>query len=89
MPIYTKSYLGQVGSYFITDPALSNVTILRVARNDLIFNRTLVTAGNMQFVYHVGPGKIAFDPSNPFSGPAPDLPVGINDLEKVQVKYRV
>lgn len=89
MPIYTKSYLGQVGSYFITDPALSNVTILRVARNDLIFNRTLVTAGNMQYVYNVGQGKIIFDTSNPFSGPAPDLPVSINDLEKVQVKYRV
>lgn len=89
MAIIKKQYLGQPGQSFINDPALSNVTILRVVRNDLIFNRTLFTAGNMQYVYRVGPGKIEFDSNNPFSGPAPDQPVSINDLEKVQVKYRV
>lgn len=90
MSIRTKYYVGSPGSTGFFDPALSNTEIFCVTRSGS--THTVVTvgeAGNLQVLYLAPSGGIFFDPTNPFNGPAPDLPVSINDLEKISVKYRV
>lgn len=89
--VYTKSYYGQPALWYIIDPALSNVEILRVTRNGLVHNRTgEETILSLEYFYSFG-GAINFDPTNPFTVDGDPDAFGWfpSQLEKIQVKYRV
>lgn len=90
MSIRTKYYFGTVGSTGFFDPALANTTIMKVTRSGTAYNPVITVgeASNLEVLYIASGGGIFFDPSLPFTGPAPDLPVSINDLEKISVKFR-
>lgn len=89
MSIRTKYYLGTPGSTGFFDPDLSNTVIFQVTRSGSTYSVIKVgEAANMEVLYLASGGGVFFDPSMPFTGPAPDLPVSINDLEKVSVKFR-
>jgi hypothetical protein len=89
MSLKTKYYFGMPGATGFFDPALSNTTIYSVTRSGTVYSViTVGEAANIQVLYLASGGGIFFDPNIPFIGPAPDLPISINDLEKISVKYR-
>lgn len=88
--IRTKQYYGTVGSTGFFDPELANTEIFLVTRSGTTYSPiiTVGEAANLEVLYIPSGGGIFFDPALPFNGPAPDLPVSINDLEKISVKFR-
>ena len=86
MAVKTKYYLGMPGVRYIQDSELALVTILRVTRSGIDYYRGVINPVNLQYVYHVGPGKITFE--NDFNGPPPDLPVTLSQLEPISVKFK-
>lgn len=90
MSVYSKYYYGIPGQTRVTDPQLSNVTILHVARNGMTHSVTFnEEARDLQYIYSSFSGGITFAPDNPF---ADFVPVDGNDLrtlEKVFVKWKV
>lgn len=85
MSIRTKYYFGLPGAYDIIDPALANTDIFCITRSGTVYTDGSPTDG-LTCSYQNATGRIVW--ANPFTGPAPDLPVSINDLEKVSVKFR-
>lgn len=93
MRVYSKSYVGAPGAWQVTDPLLSNVTILHVARNGTSHVETgNEEAGSLQFIYSSFSGSITFDPNNPFADIILYGEEGgfhVSDFEKIFVKWRV
>lgn len=85
MSVKTKYYFGQIGEYGVLDPELILVDILCVTRSGTVYYAG-TPAENLTFVYQDAIGRVLF--GNPFVGPPPDLPVSINSLEKVSVKFK-
>lgn len=89
MAIRTKYYYGLPGSTGFFDAELANTEIYCITRSGLTYTKiTVGEAANLQALYLAGSGGIFFDPNTPFTGPSPDLPISINDLEKISVKFR-
>lgn len=90
MAVYSKYYFGIPEQNTITDPALSNVTILHVARNGMTHSVTFnEEPRDLQYIYSAFSGGIAFAPDNPFADFVPVDGNDITTLEKVFVKWKV
>lgn len=87
MSVRTKYYFGPVGTKVIVDPDISNVAqILCVTRSGMVYSRTILSAGNLEYKYEAAAGRIRFQ--NDFIGPPPDQPTSINSLERVSIKFK-
>lgn len=89
MSVKTKYYVGSPGSTGFFDAELSNTTILWVTRTGMV--HTVITVGeaaNQEVLYLAAGGGIFFDPNIPFTGPPPDEPVALSQLEKISVKFK-
>lgn len=82
MTITSMVFTPMMGTTTFTDPILSYVTILRLCREGLGYNRT-DTVGNRSFVHNVAAGSVTFE--NPFTG---DPTSTVTDTEKLFIKFK-
>jgi hypothetical protein len=59
MTIERKQYL-MTNNNRVSDPALSNVTVLRVTREGTGFNETTSAVSNREYTHDAGGGQIVF-----------------------------
>jgi hypothetical protein len=86
MAVKTKYYYGDPEAYDIRDAELTNVNVLQITRSGATYSQGSPAAG-LICVYQNAFGRILF--GEPFTGPDdPSLPVTINDLEKVSIKFK-
>lgn len=89
MPVYSRTYYGFPGRTYITDPLLSNVTLLHVARQGVsqwqTFNETI---SDNQYIYSSFSGTISFKPDVPFLLGTGLYPIYRN-MERILVIWKV
>lgn len=81
MTITSKVFLPGGGSATFTDPILSYVTIIRLCREGVGYNKT-AAVGNRSFVYNPGAGSVTFE--NEFDGTVTNEA----DMEKLFIKFK-
>lgn len=90
MAVFSKYYIGTPGATGFSDPVLSNVTILHVARRGTTHYQTFnETAENLQYIYSAFSGGISFNVNDPFSDFVPPDSADFRMLDKIFVKWKV
>lgn len=92
MAVYSKKYLMSPGSYYFIAPELTNVSILKVARQGMTHYVTFnEAAGDLQYIYSPSTGGMVFDQNNPFVITEELIAGGsyVDNVEKIFVKWKV
>jgi hypothetical protein len=89
MAVFSKTYFGEPGNYYILDAEISNVTILKLTRSGIVHYPTgNESAVNLEYIYSAASGGIVFDQNNPFNGPTGGGRPNRRSLEVITVNYK-